>query len=420
VADVVDPAEAARDRAVRQVCDALGIDRPDAPEALGEAYDVVRRHVAPFVVKHALEMLADHRADVEANPDRRIVFLGRDAHSLAAVTRAVDPEFFDRSCSEVVLSRAVAEAAVQDLEVNAGMSFPELRGFRGAASKVDPADVQGARMRLADYLQNNGVPVGRPGSEVTLVDTSYKGTVQELLAFAFPVTRFDGRYLFHGQSPDDPHPGSKKGYALHLDTDRSDGGVPSDQLDDDPALTFAHQDAVAVIEDLLHGPMTSPRRIGQDGGPEQTRTPPPLDGLNPLRVAEPFTDPKVREGVMDIALHAVTDYARHVATLQDTGRDWRPELDLGAERFRDEIRAWIGGQPTDPHVARVLDSFVRRSDKATVRELAEVLDGVGLEPHTVAEVWREYDRCADRQARKQFVDQIRTEYTRRNEDTDHG
>jgi hypothetical protein len=41
---------------------------------------VVRLYLVPFVVKHASEMLADHRADVEANPDR-IVFLGRDAHS---------------------------------------------------------------------------------------------------------------------------------------------------------------------------------------------------------------------------------------------------------------------------------------------------------------------------------------------------
>jgi hypothetical protein len=49
--------------------------------------------------------------------------------------------FFARHCSEVVLSRAVVDAALQDLERNAGARFEQLEAFRSGRARVDPADV---------------------------------------------------------------------------------------------------------------------------------------------------------------------------------------------------------------------------------------------------------------------------------------
>jgi hypothetical protein len=70
-------------------------------------------------------------------------------------------------------------------------------------------------------------------------------------------------------SPHDPHSDTKQGYALHLDAARSFGGRPVSELLTDPSLTFAHQDAIGSIEETLHGPASSPKRIGVSG-PVQT------------------------------------------------------------------------------------------------------------------------------------------------------
>ncbi len=251
-----------RDDVARRVATKLGLDSPGEAETLRDAYQVVHDFQAPFLVKLADDMLDDLRETVANNPDgQRVVFVGRDGRSLAIAVAQLDPEFFRNHCSEVVLSRALVESAVQDLEHNQGKSFPQLLGFRGAAKKVDSADTVGAVGALTDYLHNHGVPVGMPLSRVTLVDTNYKGTVQELLTAVYPTTTFNGRYAFFAESPHDPHPGSKKGYALHLNKSESDGGIPIDALPDDVARTFAHQDAIGSIEETLHGPLSSPKRI---------------------------------------------------------------------------------------------------------------------------------------------------------------
>jgi hypothetical protein len=73
-------------------------------------------------------------------------------------------------------------------------------------------------------------------------------------------------------------------------------------------MTYSHQDALAAIEETLHGPWSSPRRIS-DGLPEQQLArddPTPLDGFNPQMVSQRFAEPAVRDAVMRIGLNAET------------------------------------------------------------------------------------------------------------------
>jgi len=406
VDDIRDAVEL-RERAVDAVVDRLGIEDPRAAEALRTAYDVVHDYTAPFLVDIVDRMLVDLRADLARNPDATVVFVGRDGHSMAVAAQRLDPDFFAAHGKEVVLSRAVVESAMLDSEINGGMSFPDAADFRGAAGKVDPADIEGARQRLTQYLQDRGIPVGRPGSEVILVDTSYKGTVQELLAALYPDTAFSGKYAFFGASPLDPHPGTKTGYALHLDPDPVGGGRPLRSLPEEAALTFANQDAVGTVEETMHGDLSSPRRFGPDGVPEQhpQRYDPALSGLNPTRVSEVMADPLVREGVKVVNLLAIADVADGVAARRADGIDPADQLRQGADGYRDQVRQWVSGSDTvDPRFQELMDSFVRRGDKGIIADLSAAIDRAGLSVEQAMSVWRDYDAQPTLDARRDFVD----------------
>ncbi|TWD83993.1 hypothetical protein FB561_5164 [Kribbella amoyensis] len=224
----------------RRVADKLSITDVREYQALCDAYSVAYEFPAPLIVRIADDMLADLRADVGASRADRIVALGRDGHSLALAMAGLDQSFFRRHISNVVLSRALVENAVQDLEHHQGLDFPQIHGYRRVAPRVDPADSVGGLRALSDYLQAHQVPVGRPGSRVTVFDTSFKGTVQELLAAVYPETAFTGRYAFLGESPHDPHPGSKVGYELHLAASETRQGRPFYVLPAENSKTFAH------------------------------------------------------------------------------------------------------------------------------------------------------------------------------------
>jgi hypothetical protein len=135
---------------------------PAQQQAVTEAYEVFRASTGPFMVSIAAQMLPDLKVEVATDPNRRVVFLGRDGHSLAAAVRSLDPDFFQAHCSEVVLSRLVVEAALQDLETSAGMSFPQLEAFREKRGGVSADDVPRAFRHLTHYLQRSGIPVGEP------------------------------------------------------------------------------------------------------------------------------------------------------------------------------------------------------------------------------------------------------------------
>ena len=404
--DGADTGPRGREAAVDAVLDRLDIDDPAAAEALRTAYDVVHEYTAPFMVEIVDRMLADLRVEVARNPEAVVTFVGRDGHSMAIAAQRLDPDFFDANCEEIVLSRAVVESAVLDLERNAGMSFPGIEDFRQAAGKVDPADIPGAADRLEAYLHEHGLPVGRPGSEVILVDTSYKGTVQELLAALYPDTTFSGRYAFFGASPLDPHPGTKTGYALHLEADASNAGRPVRDLPVEQALTFANADAIGVIEETLHGDLSSPRGFSSDGAPAQQpqRYEPVPRGLNPTLVSPAMADPLVREGVKAANLLAVADYAVHIADVRRDGGDPRAELTAGSDRFRDQVRQWVSRSTgVDPAFREVMDSFVRRGDKALVTSLASAIDRAGLTGEQARRVWESYEQQPTLADRETFV-----------------
>jgi hypothetical protein len=383
----------ARERSLTEVSlQALDLTGFEQIEALSDAYDVVHEYLGGLMVNVAREMVPDLRQDVDQHPGTKIVFVGRDGRSLAIATAVLDPGLFREHCSEVVLSRALVEAAVQDLEVGEGRTFPQIAGFRSAAEKVEPTDTVGAYRRLTEYLQRNGVRVGEPGSSVTLVDTSYKGTVQELLAAAYPETAFRGRYAFYAESRSDPHPGSKKGYALHLEGDEANNGLPMEDMPADPRLTFSCQDALAAIEETLHGPWSSPRRIA-GGAPQQLGLRDDrgvLDGFDLGKVSPRYADPVVRDAVMRVGLAAVADRAEQVAS---GGRAAVEALKASAIRFRDELRAWVAGGNPDPRLVEYLDSFVRRTDTRAAARLGAAIQAAGLDSERSSGVWAAFGRC---------------------------
>ena len=98
-----------------------------------------------------------------------VVFVGRDGFPLAAAARGLDPEFVAQRTQTVALSRVVLEHALRDLESHTGRDLGLPPAFR-LGSAPDPAR-GGSYRQLTRYLAANGVPVGREGSAVALVDT---------------------------------------------------------------------------------------------------------------------------------------------------------------------------------------------------------------------------------------------------------
>jgi hypothetical protein len=385
---------------------AYGLESASDRAAVQDAYDVFREHHAPFVTSIAAEMLDDLRADVAAGPDAHIVFLGRDGKSLSVATHALDQEFFEAHCHDTVLSRALVEAAVQDQERNGEQSYPQIAGFRGTGNTVAEADIDGAYQRLTRHLHTIGIPVGKEGTRITLVDSCLKGTVQELMAAVYPKTEFTGRLMFFDGIAGDPHPGSKQGYALHRDAGVG-GGMTT--LPDDPALTFGSLPAIRVIENALQGPLSSPRRMNDDG-PEQTRLmdiPDRTWGCNPVLVAEPYRNPAVREAVKVAALLAVQDCALAV-------RDGMP-LDTPRirERFTEQTRAWLTrSDQVDPGLKTVLDSFVHRDDHRLVRQLDDEMQKSRFTPDVSRQLWVNFERASTQQDKMGLIERIQEARTK--------
>ncbi|GAA1882011.1 ABC transporter permease [Streptantibioticus ferralitis] len=378
---------------------------PEQHRAVEDAYGAYSEHLSPFITAVAADMLKDLRQDVANDPGRRIVFLGRDGHSLAAAVRGLDPEFAERHCHEVVLSRAVVDAALQDLERNAGMSFPQVESFR-VRDKVNADEIDHSHLDLTDYLRASGVPVGLPDSSVTLVDTSFKGTVQEMLAAAYPQTEFNGRYAFFGASPDDPHPGTKRGYAFHREVDDRWQGIPLSQIPDEVELTFGANDGISVIENTLNGPYDSPTAITSSGPQQQPlrNESQPLAGLNPARVPEQYRDPVVREAVKTAGLLATHHTAAAVAQRGGTP----PGLAEARDRLAGQIRAWVDQRPgVDPRLGRLLDGFVRlRADSRINKALDKAMVNARIPPKAAEQLWGRLASLPTVEDRQAFAEDV--------------
>lgn len=395
---------------VAAIADQMGITDPEQRQALQDVFEASRDNAAPFIVKVASDMLTNLKAAAALNPDLRVVFLGRDGHSLAMAMSQLDPAFVAQHGHEVTLSRALVETAVQDLEKNEGLDVSDVDGFRNTKGKVDPDSVDGAFVRLTEYFERLGIPMGVPGSDVALVDTSYKGTVQELLNAIYPETNFQGHFMFYAASPVDPHPDNKLGYALDLDVENGNDGYPVKEMPADPARTFQQQDALGSIEEVFHGPLGSPKSIGPDGLPSQElqrHESDPLVGLNPETVSDRFSDPLLREAAKRVALLPVAQIAHDIATQRAAGVDVDADLQARYDNYVDQVRAWVEGDPSvNPKFAEVMDSFVRRADKSEVRSLADLIEQAGLNPDEAKQVWRDYADNTTLADKKAFVQQF--------------
>lgn len=187
------------------IAHAYGLHTEVERDAIARAYRVFHTHHAQFVTAVSAEMLPDLHRDVDER-GARIVFLGRDGHPYATAVRGLDPDFAETHTVEIVLSRAVVDAALTDLEHRAGARFHAVEAFR-VRDRIDPATTLGAFQALSDYLDDAGVPTA--GGVLTFVDNSFKGTIQELYNAAYPDVEVHGRYAIHGTHPDDPHPATR-------------------------------------------------------------------------------------------------------------------------------------------------------------------------------------------------------------------
>ncbi|MFE9577410.1 hypothetical protein ACFYO1_13555 [Nocardia sp. NPDC006044] len=395
-----DETELRRTAAIDRVCTRYQVDSAEARAAVEKAYEVVYEYQAPFIVRHTIDMLEDFKADVAAQPDTVGSFLGRDGHPIALAAYALEPELFESNCTEVTVSRCLADSVVQDLERNGGKNFEAIEGFRSARADVDPDDVPGAKAQMTRYLESRGMSVGVPGTTIVLFDSSFKGTVQELFSASFPDVDFRGRYLIFGESPDDPHPGSKTGYALHQSVDRAD----TDQDSADLATIFTEKDAVLAIEHVLRGPLSKAVRFDRDDIPVQELESPPLDQINPLDVAPDYLDANVRLAVMEANQLAVGHYAESIAAQRRTGGDWHNELTTKSETFMRQVRSWVTrNSETDPAFAELCDSFVRRTDKNLVGNLRTAIEHRGLDETDATQVWRDYQQLGSLEDKEAFV-----------------
>jgi hypothetical protein len=402
-----------RDRAVERACLSRGISDPESWAAVARSYEVTYRYFAPFVAWITDRILTDLHAEVARDPPTKVAFIGRDGHSLATAAQQLDLHFYRDHCSEVVLSRLLVETALQDLEQHAGRTFPRLAGFRDVSEEVDPAHMRWAERSLTGYLWTSKLPVYRPGSRVIVVDTGFRGSIQEMLAALYPEVGFEGRYACFGESSLDPHPGSKRGYWLHAAADPlHPPGQPSLAAGQDRATdldrAFARDELLAAIEDLLSGPLTSPRRFAA-GRPVQyplRLEPDPLDGLNPERVAVPFRGPAVREATKEVNLVAVEDYTKWVGIAAAEGAAVRDLLRVNGELLPAALRA-IRARPADhPELAEVVDSFVRRPDKWAVRRMDAAMRGSALPAAWVRAIWRHFDRLESLSERTGYAAEI--------------
>jgi hypothetical protein len=327
-----------RDAAVAQAAAAVGLTDQAGLAAVAEAYEVVRDHIAPMVVSVAMDMLVDFRQQVAANPDHKIVFVGRDGHALALVVQELDQAFFAESCREVVIPRSVGMLAILDAESEGAARFPD--SFRWKFSGRQP-DFTDARQDLHEHLMSRGVPTA-PGSSITIVDSSFKGTVQEMLAALYPDIDFQGAYIWHGPTRGDPHPGTKRGYLQETTT------PPGDIW------------GTVTYEYSMRGSWTSPTGYRPDGTPIQIpirADSDPRHKINRDGIAPRYWDATVRDAIMEANQQAAVDYARHIASVPDPS----PELEAGVPGVQTRYRLLVPRQ-TANHVCFVPDlpGFVRR------------------------------------------------------------
>jgi hypothetical protein len=344
-----------------------------------------------------------------ANPHARVIFLGRDGYSVGHVIAELDPALYGQYGVMAHVPRTVADAALYQAEQQ---FFADAGHGIGAFRKDGPhraldVDVGGWWTGLIGLMDDQNAYLDGERPAFALVDSGYKGSIQEMLSAAYPRAQFYGCYVFCSVSPQDPHPHDKQGYAFHLDASSGYGGLGMrDRVVDDVELTFAHHDAVAAVEELLRGTGADPL-ITTEGSLVQCASMAPFAGLNPLRVAHEYRDPLLREATLAVMLRSTSQYAREVAWNRATDpQTWYASLSVDAARLRPQLHAWLTGRDGDPALRRLLDSFVRRADKDLVDQLAGLIHDMSLPRAEQNAVWAGFDRCEDLAAKDTFVRQM--------------
>ncbi|WP_146017599.1 hypothetical protein [Verrucosispora sp. ts21] len=393
---------------------AFGIDTKSKFEVVAATFEVARELLAPLIIKASLDILPHLQRLVQHDPRTRIIFAGRDSFSLGYVVSTIDRPFSEKYCRSLYLTRAIVDAAISDLEAQ-GHSFVEIETFRKrAAGPARPA----AWQELHDYLEASDLRLDDASGPVVIVDTGYKGSIQAMLAAMYPQVSFVGHYVFFSQSPDDPYPATKRGHLFDAGTGLAAGGrALRGPLPNDPELTFAHHEAIVAVEELLQGSQLSPSAMDPTGRPRlrrARRSEDPYEGLNPVCIAEEFTDPVMREAVLSFNVLAVSRLAARLAThVNPTAERWHPaavespwyqELSRRVETLRDQLRAWIAGSPADavhPVLLRMLDSFVHRSDSKVVKAFSEQIRDLPIDRQ--AQAWAAFNACATDDAKARFT-----------------
>jgi hypothetical protein len=380
---------------------AFRIDSADKLRTLAQTYRLIQRYLAPFVVKVTIDMADDLVAAVADDPSTKIVFLGRDGFVFGFVLGVLLPDFYAQDCIPMYLPRLLVDSALRDLESVEGRDFSAAKAFRKQANL--PSDPAEASKQLTTYFKLAGIDIGGAGTRVHLVDSGFKGSIQEMLAAAYPATSFFGHYTFFAASPHDPSPGTKRGYALHLESDCSAGGLAlKDDLPGDPTLTFHHHEAIVAVEALISGSKGSPIGFGSHGRPRPRRhrhDKRPTDGINPALVEPQYSDSLMREAILTMSVIAIIHYAIELEPVITAGgpnwyvtareTQWYAELAKRSDVLRDQIRAWVARSgDAEPEFAKLLDAFVQRSNQDIIWELEELLRTPDLGDETRQRIWQ--------------------------------
>ncbi|WP_345680746.1 hypothetical protein [Yinghuangia aomiensis] len=226
-----------------------------------DAHRLVSGRVAPLITWVAASILQDLRTEVAQDPSVKVAFMARDGHVLAAAIRGLDPELFDRHCTEIRMSRNVMEALWQD---SPGGYLPlDEKTFRTYKGRVSAEAAAGAIHHTRDYLRRCGLPVDTPGTRVVLVDDGLRGGGGEVLHHVFGWDTFS-HLTVAAVPPKHPRPDRVKGHLFHLGPDEWQGGTV-EYLPDDPARTLLCDQALHVWETFISGPQNTVDHIGPDG-----------------------------------------------------------------------------------------------------------------------------------------------------------
>ncbi|UGQ12266.1 hypothetical protein LO772_01235 [Yinghuangia sp. ASG 101] len=341
---------------VWDICEQFGLGLQDTL-TVHRAFLLTLRRFAPFNTWLAAGILRDLRREVARDRSVRIAFVARDGHVLAAAVRGLDPELFDRYCTEIRVSRKALEPLWKDA---AGGELPlDEKAFRGYKGSFSAETAAGAVGHARAYLRERGLPVDSPGARVVLVDNGLRGSIGEVFHLVFGWDTFS--HLGVASVPArHPRPDRIKGHLVHAGPDAWRGQI--DYLPDEWSRTFLSSYVMRIWETFTSGPLKTVDHIGPDGpvaGREATWVKPRI----PRRWANPRAVLALRTSVLLAAhTHAVAQRSRRLGKVMRRNRP-------GRDRFVADMRRLVRGDPTlDSEYADMMWTTSHRRTAPTSQE----------------------------------------------------